>query len=202
MKGVETGGENGGGVGGDCSARTFFCLPFLCFGFLFLGLALSRLRIVNRAIRRRRTASSRFIPASSRSRNHDAAEGGRREVEIGTSHVSPAATYYFTTISSHLPRPRTRPRMAKPSGGVPLRGREAIRRRFGSRPARGLERGVGTLWVIEEDFQRAKVIGLNQYEAWRWEGWHRHIAFCLLAHAFLALTRAVALGEKGDRSPH
>jgi SRSO17 transposase len=33
---------------------------------------------------------------------------------------------------------------------------------------------------------------LDQYEARRWEGWHRHITLCLLAHAFLEVTRAAA----------
>lgn len=57
---------------------------------------------------------------------------------------------------------------------------------------------AGTRWVIEEGFQRAKAIGLDQYEVRRWEGWHRHITLCLIAHAFLAATRArAAHGAKG-----
>lgn len=57
---------------------------------------------------------------------------------------------------------------------------------------------AGTRWVIEEGFQQTKAIGLDQYEVRRWEGWHRHITLCLLAHAFLAVTRAAA-AEKGGR---
>ncbi len=53
-----------------------------------------------------------------------------------------------------------------------------------------LARVAGTRWTIEEGFQRAKEIGLDQYEVRRWEGWHRHITLCLLAHAFLEVTRA------------
>jgi SRSO17 transposase len=59
-----------------------------------------------------------------------------------------------------------------------------------------LARVAGTRWVIEEGFQRAKAIGLDQYEVRRWEGWHRHITLCLLAHAFLEVTRA-ASAQKG-----
>ena len=55
-----------------------------------------------------------------------------------------------------------------------------------------LARVAGTRWVIEEGFQRAKEVGLDQYEVRRWEGWHRHITLCLLAQAFLEVTRAAA----------
>lgn len=55
-----------------------------------------------------------------------------------------------------------------------------------------LARVAGTRWTIEESFQRAKAIGLDQYEVRRWDGWYRHITLCLLAHAFLEVTRASA----------
>ena len=51
---------------------------------------------------------------------------------------------------------------------------------------------AGTRWTIEEGFQRAKAIGLDEYEVRRWEGWYRHVTLCLLAHAFLEVTRANA----------
>ena len=61
---------------------------------------------------------------------------------------------------------------------------------------------AGRRWAIEEGFPRAKAIGLDQYEARRWEGWHRHITLCLLAHAFLVVTRAAtASAEKGGARP-
>jgi SRSO17 transposase len=60
-----------------------------------------------------------------------------------------------------------------------------------------LARVAGTRWAIEEGFQRAKAIGLDQYEVRRWDGWHRHITLCLLAHAFLEVTRAGPTGAKG-----
>jgi SRSO17 transposase len=64
-----------------------------------------------------------------------------------------------------------------------------------------LARVAGMRWVIEEGFAVAKgEVGLDQYEVRRWEGWHRHITLCLLAHAFLEVTRAAASGEKGGTS--
>jgi SRSO17 transposase len=59
-----------------------------------------------------------------------------------------------------------------------------------------LARVAGTRWAIEEGFQRAKAIGLDQYEVRRWDGGHRHITLCLLAHAFLEVTRARTTGAK------
>lgn len=66
-------------------------------------------------------------------------------------------------------------------------------------------RVAGTRWVIEEGFERAKgEVGLDQYQVRRWDAWHRHVTLCLLAHAYLEVTRAqanaaatLAGGEKG-----
>jgi SRSO17 transposase len=55
-----------------------------------------------------------------------------------------------------------------------------------------LARVAGTRWAIEEGFQRAKEVGLDQYEVRRWAGWYRHITLCLLAQAFLEVMRAAA----------
>ena len=71
----------------------------------------------------------------------------------------------------------------------------AYYRVFGPETTRlaALARIAGTRWVIEEGFERAKgELGLDQYEVRRWEGWHRHITLCLLAHAFLEVTRVTA----------
>jgi SRSO17 transposase len=60
-----------------------------------------------------------------------------------------------------------------------------------------LVRVAGMRWAIEESFEEAKgEVGLDQYEVRRWVGWYRHITLVLLAHAFLAVSRAKA-GEKG-----
>jgi SRSO17 transposase len=56
-----------------------------------------------------------------------------------------------------------------------------------------LVRAAGTRWAIEEGIEAAKgEVGLDQYEVRRWDGWYRHVTLCLLAHAFLAATRAGA----------
>lgn len=58
---------------------------------------------------------------------------------------------------------------------------------------------AGMRWAIEESFEAAKgEVGLDQYEVRRWVGWYRHITLALLAHAFLAVTRADAGVEKGE----
>jgi hypothetical protein len=64
-----------------------------------------------------------------------------------------------------------------------------------------LVRVAGMRWAIEEGFAAAKgEVGLDQYEVRRWAGWYRHVTLCLLAHAFLAVTRAQAAGDgKGGR---
>lgn len=59
---------------------------------------------------------------------------------------------------------------------------------------------AGTRPTIETGFERAKgEVGLDEYEVRRWEAWHRHITFALLADAYLAVTRmhAVASEKKG-----
>src|SRR6266545_842595 len=60
-------------------------------------------------------------------------------------------------------------------------------------PLIGLVRVAGTRWAVEEGFEQAKgEVGLDHYEVRRWPGWYRHITLALLAHAFLAVTRAQA----------
>jgi SRSO17 transposase len=62
-----------------------------------------------------------------------------------------------------------------------------------------LIRVAGMRWAIEESFEEAKgEVGLDQYEVRQWVGWYRHITLALLAHAFLAVTRAQAGEEKGE----
>jgi SRSO17 transposase len=66
-----------------------------------------------------------------------------------------------------------------------------------------LARVAGSRWAIEEGFERAKgEVGLDQYEVRSWAGWHRHVTLCLLAHAFLEVTRAGAnAAAKGGPRP-
>jgi SRSO17 transposase len=59
---------------------------------------------------------------------------------------------------------------------------------------------AGTRWAVEESLQTAKgEVGLDQYEVRKWTGWYRHITLALLAHAFLTVTRAQAVGNDGQK---
>jgi SRSO17 transposase len=64
----------------------------------------------------------------------------------------------------------------------------------------GLVRVAGTRWAVEEGFEQAKgEVGLDHYQVRRWPGWYRHVTLALLAHAFLAVTRAQASGPERAR---
>jgi SRSO17 transposase len=55
-------------------------------------------------------------------------------------------------------------------------------------------------WAVEECFAEAKgEVGLDHYEVRKWDAWHRHMTLCLLAHAFLAITRRAAVEEERSR---
>ncbi len=59
---------------------------------------------------------------------------------------------------------------------------------------------AGTRWAVEESLETAKgEVGLDQYEVRKWTGWYRHITLVLLAHAFLTVTRAQAVGNDGQK---
>ncbi len=63
-----------------------------------------------------------------------------------------------------------------------------------------LVRVAGTRWAVEESLETAKgEVGLDQYEVRKWTGWYRHITLALLAHAFLTVTRAQAVGSDGQK---
>ena len=60
-----------------------------------------------------------------------------------------------------------------------------------------LVRMAGGRWTIEACFEAAKgEVGLDQHEVRSWTGWHRHITLAMLAHAYLAVLRCAAGGEK------
>jgi SRSO17 transposase len=64
-------------------------------------------------------------------------------------------------------------------------------------PLQEMVRAAGSRWAVEEGFERAKgEVGLDQYEVRRWDAWHRHITFALLAHAYLEVTRLAANQEE------
>jgi SRSO17 transposase len=48
-------------------------------------------------------------------------------------------------------------------------------------------------WRVERDYQELKgEVGLDHFEGRSWRGFHRHAALCAVAHAFLALRRALS----------
>ena len=60
-----------------------------------------------------------------------------------------------------------------------------------------LLRVCGRRWQIEEGFAQAKgEVGLDQYEVRTWTAWHRFVTLCLLAHAYLVVTRHAATAEE------
>jgi hypothetical protein len=63
-------------------------------------------------------------------------------------------------------------------------------------PLETLARVGGSRWPIETEFETEKSdVGLDEYEARTWAGWHHHITLCLLASAFL-LSLQQDWGEK------
>jgi SRSO17 transposase len=71
-----------------------------------------------------------------------------------------------------------------------------------------LARVAGSRWKVERGFEEAKgEVGLSHYEVRSWHGWYRHVTLALLAHAFLAATRAEGIDlapspEKGGPKTH
>ena len=61
---------------------------------------------------------------------------------------------------------------------------------------------AGTRWAIEACFEAAKgEVGLDQYEVRSWTGWYRHVTLAMLAHAYLAALRKVAVGGRAHARP-
>ena len=59
-------------------------------------------------------------------------------------------------------------------------------------PLRTLARLAKLRWRIERDYQELKgELGLDHFEGRTWTGFHHHVALCAVAHAFLALRRAL-----------
>src|SRR4051795_8756723 len=61
---------------------------------------------------------------------------------------------------------------------------------------------AGSRWTIEACFEAAKgEVGLDEYEVRSWTGWHRHVTLAMLAHAYLAAVRKVAVGGRATARP-
>ncbi|MGH3850513.1 MAG: hypothetical protein ACRDRT_12565 [Pseudonocardiaceae bacterium] len=64
---------------------------------------------------------------------------------------------------------------------------------------------AGARWPIEECFGAGKnEAGLDDYQVRKWDAWHRHITFSMLAHTFLAVAAHTAKkrGPKTQNSHH
>lgn len=73
---------------------------------------------------------------------------------------------------------------------------------YGPRRARlaDLARIAGSRWRIEECFQQAKnEAGLDHYQVRTWRAWYAHITLSMLALAWLAVTKSLAV--KGEPAP-
>jgi len=67
-------------------------------------------------------------------------------------------------------------------------------------PPAAMVAAAGARWQIERAFAEAKdLVGLDQYEVRRWEGWHRHVTLCALAHAALVIARARAAIDEAEK---
>lgn len=59
-------------------------------------------------------------------------------------------------------------------------------------PLRRLVYLIKLRWRVERDYQEMKTeLGLDHFEGRTWRGFHHHATLCAVAHAFLALTRAL-----------
>ena len=68
-------------------------------------------------------------------------------------------------------------------------------------PIPALIAAAGLRWNIEDDNKCGKdQCGLGDYQVRKWVPWHRHVTISMLAHAFLAVTRA-NLGKDPTPSP-
>jgi SRSO17 transposase len=64
---------------------------------------------------------------------------------------------------------------------------------------RTLVRFAKLRWRVERDYQELKQeIGLDHFEGRTWRGFHHHVALCAVAHAFLALHRALFPPEETE----
>jgi SRSO17 transposase len=64
---------------------------------------------------------------------------------------------------------------------------------------KALVRAARLRWRVERDYQELKQeIGLDHFEGRTWRGFHHHATLCAVAHAFLALQRALFPPEEAD----
>jgi hypothetical protein len=61
---------------------------------------------------------------------------------------------------------------------------------------------AGRRWTFEESFAAAKCeVGLDHYEARRWDGWYRHMTLVMFVLAYLAVLRARLQAQQTQQEP-
>ena len=64
-----------------------------------------------------------------------------------------------------------------------------------------LVRAAGQRWAIETCFEESKqLLGMDQYEVRSWTSWYRHMTLVILAHDFLAMTKAAQQKKQHSRT--
>ncbi len=59
---------------------------------------------------------------------------------------------------------------------------------------------AGSRWSVEECFESGKgEVGLGDYEVRSYTSWYRHMTLCLVAHAYMAVSRVMAILEENGR---
>jgi SRSO17 transposase len=71
-----------------------------------------------------------------------------------------------------------------------------------STPLKKLVQLAKLRWRVERDYQELKgEVGLDHFEGRGWRGFHHHVTLCMVAHAFLALRRALFSPEHSPLDP-
>ena len=144
-------------------------------------------------------------------RSDDLPDAAWREITVSEGSQGPRS-YRF---SAQRVRPTSRRKLGEIHWAVYRRNLDGSEPRYylsnapEDTPLEILARVSGSRWRIETEFETEKSdVGLDEYEARTWVGWHHHIALCLLGGAFLLRSVpagvAAGLGEKrcpGSRGP-
>ena len=131
-------------------------------------------------------------------------EGAWREITVAEGSQGPR-TYRFSAQRVRATRKR-QARRGDPLGGLPPEpGRQRASLLPFQRPPETLPLEMlayvgGSRWRIETEFETEKGdVGLDEYEARSWAGWHHHIALCLLGGGLPVETCSRIGGEKMPR---
>ena len=121
-------------------------------------------------------------------RSDELPEEAWREITVAAGSQGPR-TYLF---SAQRVRPTSRRKPGEMHWAVYRRNLDGSEPRYylsnapEDTPLETLAYVGGSRWRIETEFETEKSdVGLDEYEARTWAGWHHHVAICLVAGAFL-----------------